>query len=63
MVFVMMYTKGLIPFSVLLASSIVQDGHGMLPLLAYTVKDSLLIKSYNLAIGLGLGMILFSLGR
>ncbi|MCK4348834.1 MAG: hypothetical protein KAW47_09485, partial [Thermoplasmatales archaeon] len=34
LVFVTMFAKGLIPFSVLLASSIVQDGHGMLPLLS-----------------------------
>ncbi|GAJ24661.1 unnamed protein product, partial [marine sediment metagenome] len=41
MIFVMLYAKGMIPFSILLASSIVQDGHGMLPLLSYTVKDSM----------------------
>lgn len=62
LLFVMLFAKGLIPFSVLLASSIVQDGHGMLPLLSYTIKDSLLIKLFNLVIGLGLGFILFSLG-
>ncbi len=62
LIFVMMFDKGLIPFSILLTNSIVQDGHGMLPLLSYTVKDSLLIKSFNLIIGLGLGLILFSLG-
>ena len=62
LIFVMMFDRGLIPFSILLTSSIVQDGHGMLPLLSYTVKDSLLIKSFNLTIGLGLGLILFSLG-
>lgn len=61
-VFVMMYAQGLVPFSVLLASSIVQDGHGMLPLLSYTVKDSLLIKLVNLVIGLTVGIILYSLG-
>ena len=32
LIFVMMYAQGLIPFSVLLTSSFVQDGHGMLPL-------------------------------
>ncbi|NOX97563.1 MAG: selenocysteine protein [Nitrospirae bacterium] len=62
LVFVMMFAKGLVPFSVLLASSIVQDGHGMLPLLSYTIKDSLLIKLFNLVIGIGVGLILFSLG-
>ena len=62
LVFVAMFADGLIPFSVLLASSMIQDGHGMLPLLSYTLKDTMLIKLFNLAIGLGLGLILYSLG-
>lgn len=62
MVFVMMYASGLVPFSVLLTSSIVQDGHGMLPLLSYTVKDSILIKIFNLAFALVIGLSLFMLG-
>lgn len=62
LIFVMMFAEGLVPFSVLLTSSIIQDGHGMLPLLSYTIKDSILIKIFNLVIGLGLGIILFSLG-
>ena len=47
MIFVMMYASGLVPFSVLLTSSIVQDGHGMLPLLSYTIKDSIFIKIFK----------------
>ena len=62
LIFVMMFAKGLVPFSVLLASSIVQDGHGMLPLLSYTVRDSVLIKLFNLVIGLTIGLILFKMG-
>jgi len=62
MVFVMMYASGLVPFSVLLTSSIVQDGHGMLPLLSYTIKDSILIKIFNLAFALVIGLSLFMLG-
>jgi hypothetical protein len=62
MVFVMMYASGLVPFSVLLTSSIVQDGHGMLPLFSYTVKDSILIKIFNLAFALVIGLSLFMLG-
>lgn len=62
LIFVSLFSKGLIPFSVLLTSSIVQDGHGMLPMLAYSVKDSLLIKSFNLGFGLTIGLILFVLG-
>jgi len=62
MVFVMLYSKGLIPFSVLVLSSIVQDGHGMLPLLSYTVRDSFIIKLFNLAFGFLVGMGLYCLG-
>jgi hypothetical protein len=62
LIFVMLFAKGLIPFSVLLTSSIVQDGHGMLPLLAYTIKDSILIKVFNLVIGLGIGLAVYLAG-
>ncbi|MFW6150651.1 MAG: putative manganese transporter [Chloroflexota bacterium] len=62
LLFVSMFANGLIPFSVLLASSIVQDGHGLLPLLSYTVRDTVLIKAFNLVIGLGLGLILYLAG-
>ncbi len=62
LIFVMMFAKGIIPFSVLLASSIIQDGHGMLPLLSYTIRDSLLIKLFNFIVGLSIGIILYYLG-
>lgn len=62
MVFVMMYASGLVPFSVLLASSISQDGHGILPLLSYTIKDSILIKLFNFLFALGIGLFLFIFG-
>jgi hypothetical protein len=62
LIFVMMFSKGLIPFSVLFTSSIVQDGHGMLPMLSYSLKDSALIKIFNLAFGLILGFTLFLIG-
>ena len=62
LIFVMMYAKGLVPFSVLFTTSFVQDGHGMLPLLSYSLKDSILIKILNLLFGLGVGSILFMIG-
>jgi len=62
LVFVMLFAEGVIPFSVLFTSSFVQDGHGMLPLLSYTVKDSVLIKTLNLGFGLGVGMVLYGIG-
>jgi hypothetical protein len=62
MIFVMLYAKGMIPFSILLASSIVQDSHRMLPLLSYTVKDSILIKLFNLVFGIIIGLAFYLLG-
>ncbi len=62
LIFVMMYAQGLIPFSVLFTTSFVQDGHGMLPLLSYSLKDSVLIKVFNMVFGLLSGGILFALG-
>jgi hypothetical protein len=62
LIFVMMYGKGLIPFSVIFTTSFVQDGHGMLPLLSYSLKDSVLIKVFNLVFGLAVGGVFFALG-
>jgi len=62
MIFVMMFDAGLVPFSVLFTSSFVQDGHGMLPLLSYSIKDSVLIKLFNFIFGLALGLILYLVG-
>lgn len=62
MIFVTMFAGGLIPFSVLFTSAFVQDGHGMLPMLSYSLKDSILIKSFNLIIGLGTGLFIYLIG-
>jgi hypothetical protein len=62
LIFVMMYAQGLIPFSVLFTTSFVQDGHGMLPLLSYSIKDSVLIKIFNLVFGLAVGGTLYAIG-
>lgn len=62
LIFVKLFADGMIPFSVLLTSSIVQDGHGMLPLLSYSVKDAIKIKLFNLVIGISIGLILFAIG-
>ncbi len=62
LIFVTMFAQGLIPFSVLLTSSLVQDGHGLLPLLSYSVKDSIAVKLFNVAFGLAIGLILVLIG-
>jgi len=55
MVFVTMYAQGLIPFAILLASSISQDGHGSLPLLAVSTKIFVYLKLINVFIALIVG--------
>jgi len=62
LIFAMMYAQGVIPFSILLTSSFVQDGHGILPLIAYAPRDALRIKLFNLVFGLGVGTVFFVLG-
>ena len=62
LVFVTMFANGMIPFSVLLANSIVQDGHGMLPLLACSRRDFLKVKAVNLVVGLVVGLAAYKLG-
>ncbi len=63
LIFVTLFAQGLIPFSVLLTSSIVQDGHGMLPMLSYSLKDSIKLKAFNLVIGFTIGLIVFAFGN
>ncbi len=55
MVFVLLFANGSIPFSILLASSIVQDGHGSLPLLAESRKSFVIVKLLNMLAGLMVG--------
>jgi hypothetical protein len=62
LVFVTFFSQGLLPFSILLTSSIVQDGHGMLPLLAESRKDFIKVKLLNMLVGLLVGLILLQFG-
>ncbi len=62
LVFLTLYTEGSVPLSVLLASSIVQDGHGMLPMLAYSRKVFVQVKLVNLAVGLAMGAAVLLMG-
>lgn len=62
LIIVSMFASGVIPFSILLTNSIVQDGHGMLPLFSYTMRDALLIKGVNLIFGLLIGGAAYLLG-
>ncbi len=57
MIFITLYVAGTIPLSILIASSIVQDGHGMLPLLAESKKAFVWVKAVNIFVGLAIGII------
>lgn len=54
-VFITLFLNGTIPFSILLANSIVQDGHGAIPLLAESQKSFIVMKLINILVGLIVG--------
>ncbi len=57
LVFLILFLQGTIPFSILLANSIVQNGHGSLPLLAESKKSFAIMKILNILVGLFIGLI------
>jgi len=63
LIFVTLFARGAIPFSILLASSIVQDGHGMLPMLAQSRRTFAVIKAINFVVGLAVGAAVLALGH
>lgn len=56
-IFISLYLSGSIPFSILLANSIVQDGHGGLPLFAESKKTFVFLKGVKAVIALIIGFI------
>ena len=64
MIFVTLYAAGIVPLPVLLASSISQDGHSSLPLIAESRKSFLWAKLINCSVALIVGfgsMLLFKI--
>ncbi|MBW2683365.1 MAG: hypothetical protein JRC69_07380, partial [Deltaproteobacteria bacterium] len=59
LIFLTLYVEGTIPLSIFLASSVVQDGHGMLPMLAESRKEFFRVKAINFTVGLLFGFIGF----
>lgn len=59
---VIMFSQGLIPFSILLTNSIIQDGHGLLPIIGFSLDDAVKIKVFNFVFGLVIGIALLSMG-
>ena len=62
LIFVTMFSQRLVPLSVLVASSIVQDGHGMLPLLAASKRAFVVVKLINFVVGVTVGAALLLAG-
>jgi hypothetical protein len=63
LIFVTLFAQGALPFSVLVTSSVVQDGHGMLPLLADSRREFVRVKLVAAAAGLLIGGVLAALGH
>ena len=57
LVFIVMFLDGSIPFGVLLANCIAQNGHAGLPLLAQSRRDFLLMKAVTAVVGLACGAV------
>jgi hypothetical protein len=57
LIFVTLFASGSLPISILLANSIVQDGHGMLPMLAVSRKGFVWVKVINMIVGFAAGLI------
>jgi hypothetical protein len=62
MVFITLFASGLAPFSVLLTSSISQDGHTSLPLLASSKRDFIVAKVLNALIAVVVGSLVYLAG-
>lgn len=62
LIFVTLFATGSIPFGILLASSIAQDGHGALPLLAVSNKAFITLKVINIIVGFTVGLLALIFG-
>ena len=60
MIFIFLFLNGMIPFSILLANSIVQEGHGGLPLLAESPSYFIKIKIIKILIAILIGLLGFN---
>jgi len=59
---VVLFAKGVIPFSILLTNSIIQDGHGLLPIIGFSIEDAVKLKTFNFVFGLVIGIVLLLIG-
>lgn len=58
-IFVTLYASGSIPFAVLLANSIVQDGHGLAPILSHSRKAFIAVKAGKFLLGMTVGLLAY----
>jgi hypothetical protein len=62
LVFTLLFAEGSLPASILVANTVVQDGHGMLPMVAHSRADFLRVKAITFAAGLVIGAAMMALG-
>ena len=62
LIFVTLFAEGAAPLSILLASSIAQDGHGMIPLLSHSRLAFLGVKAINILVALAVGLLGYYMG-
>jgi hypothetical protein len=60
LIFVMLFLQGSIPFSILLANSIAQNGHAGIPLIAQSRRNFLVMKGITMVLGLLAGAVLLA---
>jgi hypothetical protein len=58
LIFVMLFLQGNIPFAILLANSIAQNGHAGIPLMAQSKRNFLIMKGMTMALGLIVGAVM-----
>ncbi len=57
LIFIVLFAQGSLPLGILLANSIVQDGHGALPLLAESRKSFFIAKGIKIVLGFIIGLV------
>ena len=62
LIFVMLFLQGSVPFSILIANSIAQNGHAGIPLLAQSKRNFFIMKLTTMALGLLVGGIILGIG-
>jgi len=62
LIFTTLFAAGALPFGILVANSVVQDGHGMLPMLAYSRRRFVIIKCIGAFVALVVGAAMLAAG-